>query len=55
MKVTLINQKQAQGLYQTWGEFARICYNSPKGTEESIGRSCHFLIATGLWQICNVT
>lgn len=41
MKVTLINQKQAQGLYQTWGEFARICYNSPKGNEERIGKGCH--------------
>lgn len=41
IKVKLVNEEQASKLYQTWGEFARICYNSPKGSEERIGKGCH--------------
>lgn len=41
MKVTLINQEEAQNLHQRWGEFARVCYNSPKGKEAFIGKGCH--------------
>lgn len=40
MKVELINKVQANNLFETWGEFARICYNSPKGKESIIGKSC---------------
>lgn len=40
MKATLINQEQAEKLFETWGSFARVCYNSPKGSEERIGKGC---------------
>lgn len=41
IKVRLINEEEVKNLYTRWGEFARVCYNSPKGSEERIGKSCH--------------
>ena len=40
MKVTLVNQEQASNLFKDWGSFARVCYDSPKGSEERIGKVC---------------
>lgn len=41
MKVTLINQEEAANLHERWGQFARVCYNSPEGREAFIGKGCH--------------
>lgn len=41
MKATLINKEEAQNLHKRWGEFARICYNTPQGKELAIGKGCH--------------
>lgn len=41
IKVNLVNEEQAGKLYENWGSFARVCYNSPKGSEKRIGKGCH--------------
>ena len=41
MKVTLINPEESQKLHERWGQFARVCYNSPEGREAFIGKGCH--------------
>lgn len=40
MKITILNPNTVKELYKNHGEFARICYNTSPGHEESVGRHC---------------
>ena len=40
MKVEIINPKQVENLYRNHGEFACICYDTPKKYAEQVGKSC---------------
>lgn len=40
MKITILNPQDLQSLFEEWGSFSRICYQSPKGKEAVIGKHC---------------
>ena len=40
MKITILNPEDLTNLFEEWGSFARVCYQSPKGKEASIGKHC---------------
>ncbi len=40
MNVKLINKDEIQNLYKNWGEFATVCYDTPKDKAEVVGKHC---------------
>ena len=41
MKVTLLNSEQVVNMFQSWGEFAATCYNTPSKYAEKVGNKCY--------------
>lgn len=40
MKITILNPKTLTTLFEEWGKFSRICYNTPEGKEAGVGKHC---------------
>lgn len=40
MKITILNPDDLKNLFELWGSYARICYQSSPGKEEAIGKHC---------------
>ena len=40
IKVTLINPTEVEQLFNNWGDFSSICYNTESSNPETIGKAC---------------
>ena len=52
MKVEIINREEVEKLFETWGKFSSICYNTPEKYATRVGKSCfesgHFSGSRGI-------
>lgn len=52
MKIEIINKDECTKLFETWGKFSSICYNTPEKYAEKVGKSCldsgHFSGSRGI-------